>query len=268
MGAALRIQGFPGRQQAAASKKENTMAEYKFEAKIRPVDGKKGARGLRGQDKLPAIVYGRGEKSLAVEVSAKELPLIFLRTIGKNALLTMSLTDEAGKTSDTTVMFKEVQREPVKGKFQHIDFYHVDMKHPLKLKVPVVLTGTAHGVKEKGGLLSQPTRNLTVRCLPSDIPAQISIDISALDLEETVLLQSVTPPKGVTFLGDPHTVLAMVSTIEEEKAPEPAAAAADAAKGPEVITAKKPEEGAAAAPAAGGKDAKAAAPAAKAPAKK
>jgi large subunit ribosomal protein L25 len=243
------------------------MAEYKFEAKIRPVDGKKGARGLRNNDKLPAIVYGRGEKSLAVEVSAKELPLIFLRTLGKNALLTMSLTDEAGKTSDTTVMFKDVQREPVKGKFQHIDFYHVDPKHPLKLKVPVVLSGTAVGVKEKGGLLSQPTRNLTVRCLPADIPAQIAIDISALDLEETVLLQSVTPPKGVTFLGDPHTVLAMVSTIEEEKAPEPTAAAA-AAAGPEVITAKKPEEGAAAAPAAGGKDAKAAAPAAKAPAKK
>jgi large subunit ribosomal protein L25 len=233
------------------------MAEYKFEAKTRTESGKKYARGLRAQGLLPAIVYGRGEKSFAVEVSAKELPLLFLRTLGKNALLTMHLTDGAGKTTDTTVMFKDVQREPVKGKFQHIDFYHVDPAHPLKLKVPVVLEGAAKGVKELGGMLSQPTRNITVRCLPSDIPADIRIDISDLGVDESVLLQDVTPPKGVSFLGDPHTVLALVTTIEEEKAPEPAAAAADAAKGPEVITAKKPEEGAAA-PAAAGKDAKAA----------
>lgn len=242
------------------------MAEYKFEAKSRTQSGKKWARGLRSQDKLPAIVYGRGEKSFAVEVSAKELPLLFLRTLGKNTLLTMHLTDESGKTTDTTVMFKDVQREPVKGKFQHIDFYHVDPAHPLKLKVPVVLEGIALGVKELGGLLSQPTRAVTVRCLPADIPADIRVDVSELGTDMSVLLQDVTPPKGVTFLGDPHTVLAQVSTIEEEKAPEPAAAVAGAdaaAKGPEVITAKKDD---AAAPAAG-KDGKAA-PAAKAPAKK
>lgn len=231
------------------------MAEYKFSAAVRKGVGKKHARGLRSRGKLPAILYGRGEKGLAIEVSAQELPLLYLRTLGKNALLTMQLTGEDGKVSDTTVMFKDVHREPVKGKFQHIDFYHVDPAHPLKLKVPVALEGAAKGVKEEGGLLTQPTRALTVRCLPKDIPAQIKVDISELGLEQSLLLQSVTPPAGVTFLDDPHTVLALVSAIEEEKAPEPAAA--DAAKGPEVIKEKK--EGEAAAPAvAAGKDAKAA----------
>ncbi len=127
------------------------------------------------------------------------------------------------------------------------------------------------GVREQGGLLNHPTRNLRVRCLPADIPAEIKVDITELGLDESLLLKDVTPPKGVTFLGDPHTVLARVSMVEEEKAAEPVPGAA---AGPEVITEKKADgDAAAGASAAGGKAAPAApaakgAPAAKAPGKK
>jgi large subunit ribosomal protein L25 len=227
------------------------MADYKFTATVRKGTGRRWAAELRRQGKLPAVVYGRGEKGLAVEVDGKQIPQLYLRTLGKNTLLTMQLTDESGKTSETTVMFKEVQREPVKGKFNHVDFYHVDMAHPLKLKVPVVLEGVPKGVKDEGGLLSQPTRALTVRCLPADIPAEIRVDVSGLRLEQSLLLQNVTPPRGVVFLDDPHTVLALVNVIEEEKAAPAPGAEGAAAPTPEVITAKK-EEGAAA-PAAGSK---------------
>jgi large subunit ribosomal protein L25 len=251
------------------------MATYEFTAKVRSIGGKSGVKQLRGQDVLPAVVYGRGEAGLKVEVSAKEVPLLYLRTLGKNSLLTMKLTDEKGATKEETVMFKEVQREPVKNRFLHVDFYHVDPKHPIKLKVPVVLEGVPVGVKEEGGILQHPTRTVTVKCLPSDIPADIKVDVSNLKTEQSILLRDFKAPKGVTFLSAPLTVLAQVAAVVEEKAPEPAADAAAAAAGPEVITAKKPEEGKAgdakagdakAAPAAG-KDAKAA-PAAKAPAKK
>ena len=193
------------------------MAEYKFEASARTAGGKKGARALRSTGKLPAVVYGASIKPYTVEVSAKELPLLYLRTLGKNALLTMTLTDEKGAKSDSIVMFKEIQREPVKDKFRHIDFYHVDPKHPIKLKVPVVLEGTAIGVKEFGGNLTHPTRNLTVKCLPADIPTEIRVDISGLNLDMSLLLKDVKPPKGVTFLGDSHIVLAQVTAIEEER---------------------------------------------------
>lgn len=232
------------------------MAEYKFEAAVRAAGGKKGARALRAAGKLPAVVYGVSIKPYTVEVSAKEIPLLYLRTLGKNALLTMSLTDEKGAKSESTVMFKEVQREPVKDKFRHVDFYHVDPKHAINLKVPVVLSGVPVGVKEFFGILNHPTRNLQVRCLPADIPAEIRVEIGHLGLDESLLLKDVKPPKGVTFLGDPHTVLAQVTATEEEKAPEPAAAAPGA--GPEVIKEKKAEGEAAPA----GKDGKAA-PAAK-----
>jgi len=246
------------------------MATYEFNAKVRTAGGKSPVKSLRNSGVLPAVVYGRGEVGLKVEVSAKDIPLLYLRTLGKNSLLTMNLTDEKGATKQETVMFKEVQREPIKHQFLHVDFYHVDPKHPIKLKVPVILEGTAFGVKEQGGILQHPTRNVQVRCLPADIPAEIRVNVTELKQAESILLRDYKAPKGVTFLSDPRSVLAQVAAVKEEKAPEVAAVAADAAaKGPEVITAKKPGEEAKpgdpkAAPAAAGK----AAPAAKAPAKK
>ena len=231
------------------------MATYEFEASPRTTKGKSWAKALRLEGKLPAVVYGRGEKSIEVQVSGHDLPLLYMRTVGKNTLLTMKLKGADGKVSDSLVMFKEVQREPVKDRFLHIDFYHVDPSHPLKLKIPVVLEGTPLGVKELGGILNHPTRTVLVRCLPSEIPAQIKVDVSNLALDASILLKDIAPPKGVTFLSGPMTVLAHISEVEEEKAPEPAAVAADAAAGsPEVLKEKKPGE----ADAGDAKDAKAA----------
>jgi large subunit ribosomal protein L25 len=232
-----------------------------FNATARQGSGRRYSTRLRAQGKLPANVYGRGEKPVSVEIDNRQILLIYQRTIGKNSILTMKFD---GK--DTMVMFKEVQREPVKGKFLHVDFYHVDQAHPLKLKVPVELTGTAKGTKEQGGILNHSTRFLRVRCLPKDIPANITVDVTELGLEESILLENVPAPAGVTFLDGKHTVLAHVSEVQEEKAPEAVVAGTEAAAGaPEVIKEKK--EGDAAAPAADAKagDKKAAAPAAAKP---
>lgn len=221
--------------------------DFNFNATLRSTGGKVNARNMRAEGKLPAVVYGRGEKPINVEVNTHEVQLLFMRTIGKNALLTMKLADTSGKSSDTTVMFKEVQREPVRDKFLHIDFYHVDPNHSLKLKVPVVLEGVPKGVKEAGGILDHPTRFLDVRCLPSDIPAQIKVQVAELGLEDSILLQDIVPPKGVTFLGNAHTVLAHVAVLAEEKAPEVVAAEGAAAAEPEVTKQKAPGEADAAA---------------------
>ncbi|MES2201814.1 MAG: 50S ribosomal protein L25 [candidate division FCPU426 bacterium] len=235
-------------------------SEHAIIATPRKGSGRRYSSRLRAAGKLPANVYGRGEKPLSVEVDYAEVWLLYRRTIGKNTLLTMRMEGE----KDQIVMFKEVQREPVKDKFLHIDFYHVDPQYPIKLKVPVVLEGMPKGVKELGGVLGHPTRFLRVRCLPKDIPAEVKVNVEALGQDESLLLQDVVPPAGVTFLDDKHTVLAHVSVVEEEKAAEPAAGGAAGAAGtPEVIKEKKEgAEGAAAAPAGKG-DAKAPAAAAK-----
>jgi large subunit ribosomal protein L25 len=221
-----------------------------FNASPRQGAGRRYSTRLRAKGKIPANVYGRGEKPVSVEIDNREIVLLYQRTIGKNSLLTMKFE---GK--ETTVMFKEVQREPVKGKFLHVDFYHVDQAHPIKLRIPVELVGTAKGVKELGGILGHTTRFVRVRCLPKDIPVNITIDVTDLGLDESILLENITPPAGVTFLDNKHTVLAHVSEVLEEKAPEAAAAGAEGAAGaPEVITEKKKEgEEGAAAPAAGAK---------------
>jgi large subunit ribosomal protein L25 len=218
-----------------------------FNASARKGSGRRYSTRLRAQGKVPANVYGRGEQPVSVEIDNREIVLLYQRTIGKNSLLTMKFD---GK--ETTVMFKEVQREPVKGKFLHVDFYHVDQAHPIKLKIPVELVGTAKGVKELGGILGHTTRFVRVRCLPKDIPANVTVDVTDLGLDESILLENVTPPAGVTFLDNKHTVLAHVSEVLEEKAPEPTAVGETGAAGaPEVITEKK-KEGEEAAPAAAG----------------
>jgi large subunit ribosomal protein L25 len=220
---------------------------------MRKGGGRRFSSRLRATGNLPANVYGRGKKSLNVEVNDREVSLLYKRTIGKNALLTMRLDGQ-----ESTVMFKEVQREPVKDKFLHVDFYQVDPAYPLKLRIPVSLSGLPKGVKDSGGILDHPTRSVRVRCLPKDIPAEIKVDVSALDLDQSLLLQDVSPPAGVLFLDSKQTVLAHVSAVEEEKAPEPAAAAAGAAGQPEVIKEKKEGEAGAAPGAAEAKpDAKA-----------
>jgi large subunit ribosomal protein L25 len=257
------------------------MSAYVFTAKIRQGHGKAYAAGLRREGKVPGVLYGHEGKPQSVEVSEREIEGLITKTLGANALLTMKLDPSTGSgqaPSEETVMFKDIQRDPVKTKLVHIDFYHVDPKHPLKLKIPVETTGTSVGVKDGGGILQKPRRFLNVRCLSNAIPHSIKVDISNVGLDQSILLQDLAKIPGVEFLDDPHSVLAHVAAIEEEAAAAPAAAAGEAPAQPEVIGEKEREAkraekegastGSAQAPSAeGGKaPAKGAAPAA--PAKK
>jgi large subunit ribosomal protein L25 len=204
------------------------MADFSFNASERTDSGKKYSKNLRRKGLVPGVVYGPAAKPQSVEFDVKEMELLYRDTLGKNALLTMKL---AGK--EQMVMFKSIQREPVKSKMLHVDFYHVDAAHPLNLDVPIILDGISIGVKE-GGILSQGVRSIHVRCLPDKIPAAVHVNISELKMEENILLQSLTPPEGVIFLTDAHAVLAHVSEVKEEEVPteeEAAAVAGDVKEG-------------------------------------
>lgn len=202
------------------------MAEFSLKASTRKSSGKSYASKIRREGRVPGVVYGPTIKAQAIELDAHEVELLHRDSFGKNALIKMDLD---GK--EQTVMFKDILREPVKSKLLHIDFYYVDASHPLKLDIPVVLDGVAAGVKE-GGVLSHGVRAIHVRCLPDKIPSEIHVDISSLKVEENILVQSLTAPEGVTFLTDPHAVLAQISEVKEEEAPvaatEEAAAEGDA----------------------------------------
>jgi len=239
------------------------MEEINVSAVSREQIGVKGALSkTRADKKIPAVVYGGTKPSAAITIASKDLGKLF--KMGNNTIVHL---DMAG-TKDT-VLLKTVQRHAVSGEPVHADFIRVDMNAKIEVKVHFELHGVSTGVKNKGAILDHVLREVTVRCLPKDIPHQIDIDITDLDLGTSIHVKDVKFPAGIEVLGDPDRVVVHLMMPREEVV-EAAPAAAGAAE-PEIVAAKgkKEEEGAeGAAPA---KDAKAApgkAPAAKAGEKK
>jgi large subunit ribosomal protein L25 len=159
---------------------------------------------------------------------------------GENILVELEI---AGEKSPKTALVQEVQHAPVGGNVLHIDFHTVSMDETLEAEVPLEAIGIANGVKNFGGLLEQSLRVLTVACLPRDLPDRITVDISALNIGDSIHVRDIQLPQGVTAkVSSDLTAFSVVAPVVEEE-PVPAA---EVAAGPEVITEKKPAEGEAA----------------------
>jgi large subunit ribosomal protein L25 len=171
----------------------------------REAAGSRAARRLRRAGNVPGIVYGGGEDPIPFQVDARELRHALQHA---GAVLELSV-DGAGTTP---VVVKELIRHPVTGETTHIDVLRVRLDQPISATVVVDLVGTenAPGVKE-GGVLEQVTRELTIEALPGDIPDAIHHDVSELQIGDTVTLEAVTPPRGVTLTDDPETVVATLT---------------------------------------------------------
>jgi large subunit ribosomal protein L25 len=165
---------------------------------------------------------------------------------GENVLVELEV---AGEKSNRTALVQEVQHSPVSGDILHIDFHAISMDETIQAEVPLEATGIPNGVKNFGGLLEQSLRALTIECLPRDLPDRITVDVSQLNIGDSIHVRQIQLPSGVTSKvpTDLTAFSVLAPTVEEE--PVVAEAAEAAAAGPEVITEKKPE-GEAAAPAA------------------
>lgn len=153
-------------------------------AQVRTKTGKGAARSLRREDKVPAVVYGPKSASIPLSLSAKHLEKL-LREMGEESKL-LNLTLEDGNNRQVKqVMIREIQKHPVRRQLVHVDFYEVAMDQPIVVEVPVELTGKAAG-EEKGGIVNQVRRTLSVRCLPGEIPEKVLVDISSLDVGEAI----------------------------------------------------------------------------------
>jgi len=142
---------------------------------------------------------------------------------------------------------QEVQHAPVGGAVLHVDFHAVSQDEVIQADVPLEPVGMANGVKNMGGLLEQNLRSLAIECLPRDLPDVIRVDVSALDIGDSIHVREIQLPAGVTTrIQQELTAFSVLAPTVEE---EPVAATAEAAAGPEVITAKKEEPEAGAAPA-------------------
>jgi len=231
-----------------------------IEAQVRSAAsrGKNEARRLRVSGRIPAVVYGAKKETIAVSVDPKEIARILQSETGHNTIFDLKLGDES-----TKAMIVDWQTEPIKGKLIHIDMKRIAMHQKLRVKVPILLTGTPEGVKSQGGILEQVLREVELECLPSNIPNRIEADVTALVFGQVLRVSDLGRSSDMKFLTDENQTVAHITAVKEEVAPTPEAAAEAAAvpAEPEVIKKGKQEteEGApaAAAPAVEGKAEKA-----------
>jgi large subunit ribosomal protein L25 len=219
--------------------------QVKLKAEPRSDVGRSAARKLRARGFIPAVIYGGKDKPQALQVAAREINAMMSQASGENVLVELEI---AGDGSTRTALVQEVQHSPVGGEIRHVDFHAVSMDQMIQAEVPLEPTGTAVGVKTFGGLLEQSLRALAIECLPGDLPDRITVDVSQLNIGDSIHVRDIQLPAGVTPKVHPDlTAFSVVAPVVEEEAP--VAEAEAVAAGPEVITEKK-EEGEAAAPAA------------------
>jgi len=217
-----------------------------LEAQPRTPGNKNDARRVRHGGKIPAVVYGAGQESVSVAVDPRQVSRILHSETGHNTIFDLTLDG-----AKTKAMIVDWQYEPLKGKLLHIDVKRIAMDKKLAVMVPIVLKGEAVGVKQQGGILEQMLREVEVECLPQDIPSHIDVDVTELVFGKVLRVSDLPHNQKVKFLTDENQPVAHVTSVKEEEAPTPEAAAAEAAAPaePEVIKKGKQEteeEGAAA----------------------
>lgn len=189
------------------------MEQHEIKATLRKSIGNGPARVLRRQGRVPAVLYGPKTENILLSVNPKDVEQILKKVSSGSAVL--NLVIENGKAVTKSVMIKELQAHPVSGKFLHIDFYEIDMERKINVSVPVVVKGQSKGV-ELGGLLQIIRREIEVYCLPNEIPHSIEIDVTDLDIGDSVHVDEIKLEGDVELAGDVNfTVVTVVSPKAE-----------------------------------------------------
>ena len=208
-----------------------------------------GAKKLRTEGRIPAVIYGRQNKPQNVEVNAREMGDLILHSVSENLLVDLAVKDDS--TPKRLALVQEVQHHPLSGKVLHVDFHEVSPTEKVTIMVPVETVGEAAGVKNSGGVLEHVLFKLKVRALPKDLPEQIVIDVTNLELNKTIHIGEVKAPEGVEIMGGKNIPVVSVAVPRAEEEAAPAEGAAVAAGDVEMIKEKKEGEEEGAAPAKG-----------------
>ena len=229
-----------------------------LEVAVRFSKGKGPSAGLRREGLVPGVVYKEGESAVSIQVSGRELHRALQSKAGENVLISLQFPEDSKKdlkghaglaSGENVVLIKELQHHPVTHQVLHVDFNQISLTKQITVSVPLSFIGEAIGVKQGSGVLEHMRWEMEVQCLPTEIPAGIPVQISGLELGQTLHIKEITLPEGVKAVTDlEQPVIACVEPRQEEVA---APAEEGAAAEPEVIKQKKPEEEAAAGAAEG-----------------
>jgi large subunit ribosomal protein L25 len=205
---------------------------------------KNSSRRLRSNGFIPAVIYGQAIEPVCIKIDAKKLKEILKGRSITNLILDMKVT-ENGKdvkgNSKEIAIIKEVQKDPIKGNFLHLDFLRIQMEKEVETTVHIVILNEEEsiGVKEEGGVVQHGLRELHISCLPMDIPENITYDIKELSMGHSVKVSEFIVKEGIKILNDPEEVVVSIihptHLIVEEAPVEEEAAAAE----PELIAKEK-----------------------------
>ncbi len=222
------------------------MAENALQVEIREGKGKGVARKLRAAGRIPAVCYGKKDAAVPLSVDPKVLRhLLEHSDAGMNTIISLDVAG-GGDLQGRMVLLRDLQKDPVRGRFLHADFYTVDLEQKVEVSVPLQLTGKAAGV-ELGGILDQQLREIDLECLPLAIPRLVEVDVSPLMLGDSLHIRDISLPEGVTLRSDPD--LSIVSVVAPSKAEEEAPEAVEGEEAPEeaapaeAAAEEKPAEG-------------------------
>lgn len=201
--------------------------------------GKNEARRVRAAGRIPGVLYGAKKETVAVTLDPKQIQRILHSESGHNTIFDLQVGSEKAK-----VMIVDWQHDPMYGKLLHIDLKRIAMDEKIRVQVPIHLTGEAEGVKTQGGILDQVLREVEVECLPGDIPSHIDADVTALVFGQVLRVSDLPHGGKLKFVTDGNQTVAHITSVKEEVAPTPEAAAEAAAAAPaepEVIKKGKQE---------------------------
>lgn len=214
------------------------MEELNLAAAQRAETGKGVSRRLRADGRIPCILYGDNvDKAMGLSIENRTLQKILTGHAGGNALIDLNVD---GESSGRKVIFKQIDRHPVTGSVLHVDLMEVALDHKITVDVPVHLVGKAAGIAH-GGMMQQESRTIKLECLPSAIPDFLEVDVTELNVGDSLHVSDVTFPEGTTAAEDGGHTIAIITTIAAEKS---AAEEVEAEEGAEAEGVAEGEEGA------------------------
>jgi len=201
-----------------------------------------GVKKLRLTGRVPAVIYGRQTQTRNLEVGLKEIEDLIHHSVSETILVDLAVEGDA--KSGRLALVQEVQHHPLSGKVLHVDFHEVAEDEKVTVTVPVETTGEAAGVKTEGGVLEHVLFKIKVRALPRDLPEVITVDVTPLEIGQSIHLGEIPLPAGVEVIGDKKIpVISVAAPITEAQEAAALEAATTPLAEPEVLKEKK-EEGA------------------------
>jgi len=218
------------------------MKETKLTAKPREAKGSAASGRLRRTGWFPAVVYGEGRPGLDIQLNEHDFVMMLRSHRSENMILDLAVE---GQEKTYKVMLKAMQHHPITGRVIHVDFYEVSMTRAIQIEVPVKLLGVPNGVTNQGGMLEHVMRTMALECLPGDVIEELELDVTALNIGDTLRVRDVpVDTSKFKLLDDLDQVIVAVAAPRLEAEPAAAEAGAEgAAAGPEVLTEKKEAEG-------------------------